>query len=62
MTLLHGKYRNITKCEAGTDERMCLVCNGTENDDDYNNFTMTDVGFESKIDYVVDELAEMRRT
>eukprot|EP00804_Cyclotella_cryptica_P005277 CCRYP_015782-RA/>CCRYP_015782-RA protein AED:0.11 eAED:0.11 QI:658/1/1/1/0.5/0.2/5/1652/486 len=60
MALLRGQYRNVTKCESENHDLMCLVCEGDTNYDDYNNFTMTDVGFQTMLDYVIAELTQMQ--
>ena len=59
MTLLRGRYRNVTKCESDNYDLMCVVCEGDANYDDYNNFTMTSAGFQTMLDYIIAELSQM---
>ena len=60
MALLRGRYRNVTKCESDNHDLMCLVCEGDANYDDYSNFTMTDVSFQTILDYIIAELTQMQ--
>ncbi|KAL7482708.1 hypothetical protein ACHAW6_008371 [Cyclotella cf. meneghiniana] len=60
VALLRGRYTNVTKCESDNHDLMCLVCEGDAKYDDYSNFTMTDVSFQTILDYIIAELTQMQ--